>query len=160
MKKIFLFTLAALTFSSCVKDVDPTSYEQTKEEVLTENFNTTFGVTEAQYANHRWGMNTMPLVVANSTMRAANTNANQWEDQGYVLPAEITDAEIEKVKAVFAEKGEASYTSLIDWDCFFVQQVYKGDSVYVNGAGGTVTGPEHMDWLCAVTNKHINIIKC
>lgn len=154
--------LAAFTISSCVKDVDPTSYEQTKDQVLTDNFNTTFGVTESQYANHRWGMNTVPLVVtstsASRAMRAANTNANQWEDQGYVLPTEITEAEIEKVKAKFAEKGEASYTSLIDWDCFFVQQVYKGDSVYVNGAGGTVTGAEHMDWLCAVTNKHINII--
>lgn len=158
MKKIFLFTLAALTFSSCVKDVDPTSYEQTKEEVLTENFNTTFGVTEAQYANHRWGMNTMPLVVANSTMRAANTNANQWEDQGYVLPADITEAELEKVKKVFGEKGAEKYESLIDLDCFFVQQVYKGDSVYVNHAGGEVIGSEHMDWLCAVTKKHVNII--
>ena len=157
MKKIFLFTLAALTFSSCVKDVDPTNYEQTKEEVLTENFNTTFGVTEAQYANHRWGMNTMPLIVT-KTMKAANTNENQWEDQGYVLPADITEAELEKVKKVFGEKGAEKYESLIDLDCFFVQQVYKGDSVYVNHAGGEVIGSEHMDWLCAVTKKHVNII--
>lgn len=163
MKKIFLFMLAAFTISSCVKDVDPTSYEQTKDQVLTDNFNTTFGVTEAQYANHRWGMNTVPLVVTSTStsraMRAANTNANQWEDQGYVLPAEITRAEIEKVKEVFAEKGEASYESLVNWDCFFVQQVYHGDSVYVNGDGGTVTGAEHMDWLCAVTKKHTQV-KC
>ena len=120
MKKFFLFMLAAFTISSCVKDVDPTSYEQTKDQVLTDNFNTTFGVTEAQYANHRWGMNTVPLVVtstsASRAIRAANTNANQWEDQGYVLPAEITRAEIEKVKAVFAEKGKASYESLVNWD--------------------------------------------
>ena len=163
MKKIFLFMLAAFTISSCVKDVDPTSYEQTKDQVLTDNFNTTFGVTEAQYANHRWGMNTVPLVVtstsASRAIRAANTNANQWEDQGYVLPAEITRAEIEKVKAVFAEKGKASYESLVNWDCFFVQQVYHGDSIYVNGAGGIVTGAEHMDWLCAVTKKHTQV-KC
>ena len=162
MKKIVLFMMAAFALTSCVKDVDPTSYEQTKEQVLTDNFNTTFGVTEAQYANHRWGMNTVPLVVtstsASSTMRAANTDANLWEDQGYVLPAEITETEIEKVKKVFAEKGEASYTSLLDLDCFFVQQVYKGDSVYVNHDGGEVTGSEHMDWLCAVTNKHVNVI--
>ena len=163
MKKLVFSLIFVLTivfgFTSCVKDVDPNSYEQTKEQVLTDNFNTAFGVTETEYANHRWGMNTMPLVISNTnTMRAANTNANQWEDQGYVLPAEITTTEIEKVKAKFAEKGEASYTSLIDWDCFFVQQVYKGDSIYVNGAGGTVTGPEHMDWLCAVTNKHVNVI--
>ena len=155
--------LAAFTISSCVKDVDPTSYEQTKDQVLTDNFNTTFGVTEAQYANHRWGMNTVPLVVTNTSasraMRAVNTDANLWEGQGYVLPAEITRAEIEKVKEVFAEKGEASYTSLIDWDCFFVQQVYHGDSVYVNNAGGTVIGAEHMDWLCAVTKKHTQV-KC
>lgn len=164
MKKIlFLLTVVCICFSSCVKDVDANSYERTKEEVLTDNFNTAFGVTEAQYANHRWGMNTMPLVVKNTSesraMRAANTNANQWEDQGYVLPAEITRAEIEKVKAVFAEKGKASYESLVNWDCFFVQQVYHGDSIYVNGAGGIVTGAEHMDWLCAVTKKHTQV-KC
>lgn len=163
MKRVFLSLIFTLTvvfgFNSCVKYIDPNSYVQTKEEVLTDNFNTAFGVTESEYANHRWGMNTMPLVVSNvATTRSANTNANQWEDQGYVLPAEITTAEIEKVKAVFAKKGEASYTSLVDWDCFFVQQVYKGDSVYINGAGGTVTGAEHMDWLCAVTNKHVNVI--
>ena len=105
MKKIFLFMLAAFTISSCVKDVDPTSYEQTKDQVLTDNFNTTFGVTESQYANHRWGMNTMPLIEipmsSSNTMRAAYTNANQWEWFDYVIPADITESEIEKVKAVF-----------------------------------------------------------
>ena len=161
MKKIFLFMLAAFTISSCVKDVDPTSYEQTKEQVLTDNFNTTFGVTEAQYANHRWGMNTVPLIeiptASSNAMRAAYTNANQWELFDYVIPADITEAEIEKVKNVFSEKGKASYESLLDLECFFVQQVYKGDSVYVNHAGGKVTGSEHMDWLCTVTNKHPNV---
>ena len=78
MKKFFLFMLAAFTISSCVKDVDPTSYEQTKDQVLTDNFNTTFGVTEAQYANHRWGMNTVPLVVTSTSESRAMRVANVW----------------------------------------------------------------------------------
>jgi len=167
MKKIFLFMLAVFTISSCVKDVDPTSYEQTKEQVLTDNFNTTFGVTEAQYANHRWGMNTVPLINVTNTMRAAYPNGNMWEDEGYVVPVDITDTEREKVLAVFNQKGAEKYESLIDLDCFFVQQVYKGVATYyarnqyINNdyAQGLkqdaqpLVGSDHMDYLYTITDK-------
>ena len=63
--------------------------------------------------------------------RSAYPNSNMWEDEGYVVPDPITDDEIDKVKAVFAEKMPEGYTctSLVDWDSFFVQHVYKGDSI-------------------------------
>lgn len=149
-----------LSFTSCVKDVDPNSYENTKEQVLTDNFNTAFGVTEAEYANHRWGMNTVPLVVVNSSssMRAAYPNGNLWEDEGYVVPADITAEERAKVLKVFNEVGAEEYESLIDWDCFFVQQVYKGVAEYTAGNGAKVVGSEHMDFLCTETNKKEEVI--
>lgn len=177
MKKIFLFMLAAFTISSCVKDVDPTSYEQTKEQVLTDNFNTAFGVTEAQYANHRWGMNTVQLIeipmASSNTMRTANTNGNQWEGNGYKIPSDITDSELQAVLAVFNEKGAESYVSLIDLNDFFVQQVYKGVASYYNHSQyidndvskglkpneqPNVIGSQHMDWLCTVTNKKVEVV--
>jgi hypothetical protein len=161
MKKIFLFMLAAFTISSCVKDVDPTSYEQTKEQVLTDNFNTTFGVTEAQYANHRWGMNTVPLVVtstsASRAMRVANVNGNEWGTSNglgyldYPTPAPITDDELDAVLAVFSKKGKEKYTTDVDFRNFFVQQVYCGDSVYTAKNGEKVTGSSKMQEMFCVT---------
>ena len=83
------------------------------------------------------------------TTRSAYPNGNMWESEGYTVPSDITESERAKVLAVFKEKGAEKYESLVDWDCFFVQQVYKGDSIYTAGNGGKVIGAEHMDWLVA-----------
>ena len=56
--------------------------------------------------------------------RGTNTNSNEWEKDGYVVPGDITQEEIDKVLAVFNQKGEESYESLVDWSEFFVQQVW------------------------------------
>lgn len=167
MKKIFLFMLAAFTISSCVKDVDSTSYEQTKDQVLTDNFNTTFGVTEAQYANHRWGMNTVPLVVTSTSesraMRVANVNGNEWGTSNglgyldYPTPAPITEDELAAVLAVFSKKGEEKYTTNVDFRNFFVQQVYCGDSIYTDGNGQSIgKGSAKMNEMYCLT-KHKKI---
>jgi hypothetical protein len=159
MKKIVLFMLSVLVFTSCAKnDFDGTAQEA-KEKTFAADFDNTFKVSPAVYANHQWGMNIVPLVdITGSKTRAANENGNQWEDWGYTIPADITPDELEAVLNVFNQKGEASYTSLIDWDEYFVQQVYKGDATYKNHDNQTVTGSEHMDWLCTVTNKHVNVV--
>lgn len=90
-------------------------------------------------ANQTWGFPT--------TMRGTYPNSNMWESDGYTIPADITPEEIAKVKAVFAEKVTNPNNETLPWDNFFVQHVYKGDSVYVNGDGNPVTGSDHMDWL-------------
>ena len=58
-----------------------------------------------------------------------------WEAEGYVIPNKITEDELNKVLDVFSKPGKESYESKVNWDCFFVQQVYKGDSIYVAGNG-------------------------
>jgi hypothetical protein len=160
MKK-YLILCAVAVLASCSHEIE-TIDQKAREEIFENNFNSTFGVSESTYANHEWGMNMMPLVDIsdNSTAatRGVNANGNEWESQGYTVPGEITDSEREAVLAVFNQKGEASYKSLVNWDCYFVQQVYKGVAQYRNHAGGTVTGSDHMDWLCTVTNKKTNVV--
>ena len=115
-----------------------------KEAFGTINPNKTWGFKQTDAATK--------TVTATSTSvrtRAAYPNSNMWEDEGYVIPADITQAEIDKVLAVFNQKGEEHYESLVDWDCFFVQQVWKGTASYTAGNGGTVIGGDQMDWLCA-----------
>ena len=158
---LIISLIMCLGFTGCSKDLETVDYKTYKQEMFVQDFNNSFGVSKSDYANHQWGMNIIPLVeisTSRAATRAANTNGNQWEGQGYTIPADITPSELEAVLAVFSQKGKASYTSLIDWDEYFVQQVYKGDSVYVNHDNQNVTGSEHMDWLCTVTNKHVNII--
>ena len=126
--------------SSCVKDAasgtpDP---QKAKEEAYNNAFVQTFGNIAP---NQTWGFA--------QGMRSAYPNGNMWESEGYTIPAAITADEIAKVRAVFDLKGEEKYESLVDWDCFFVQQVYKGVAHYTAGNGGDVLGSAHMDWLCA-----------
>ena len=127
--------------SSCVKDAasGPVDYQKAKEEAYSNAFVQAFGGKIA--ANQTWGFA--------QGMRSAYPNGNKWESEGYTIPAAITADEIAKVRAVFDQKGKEKYESLVDWDCFFVQQVYKGVAHYTAGNGGDVLGSAHMDWLCA-----------
>ena len=136
MKKLIIF-LFSLLLASCVSDVKYSEQEM-KELTYANAFEQAFGTISP---TQTWGFP--------QTMRTANTKGNMWEDEGYVIPNKITEDELNKVLDVFSKPGKESYESLIDWDCFFVQQVYKGDSIYVAGNGAKVTGSEHMDWLVA-----------
>jgi len=143
MKKLFLMGFVALGLASCVSDKEVKSQTESdllaqKQEAYSNAFVQKFGNIAS---NQTWGFN--------QTMRSAYTNGNMWEDEGYVIPNKITEDELEKVLEVFNQKGEESYESLIDWDCFFVQQVYKGVAHYTAGNGGDVLGSDHMDWLVA-----------
>lgn len=151
--------------SSCVKDAasGPVDYQKAKEEAYSNAFVQAFGGKIA--ANQTWGFA--------QSMRAASPNGNQWENNDYVIPADITADEIEKVRAVFDLEGKKEYKSLVDWDCFFVQQVYKGEAKYYNHSQyidndvskglkpnekPNVVGSEHMDWLCTVTDKSVKVV--
>lgn len=115
----------------------------------------TFGTPAA---NQDWGFGSRTLPSSfGKTTRAARPEGNQWADWGYTIPSPITKDELNDVLAVFNQKGEASYESLIDWDCYFVQQVYKGVAEYTSAAGGEAfVGSDKMNHLFTVTNKHIN----
>ena len=166
MKKLLLLGVVMMgVLSSCVKDAasGPVDYQKAKEEAYSNAFVQAFGGKIA--ANQTWGFA--------QSMRAASPNGNQWEDNDYVIPADITADEIEKVRAVFDLEGKKEYKSLVDWDCFFVQQVYKGEAKYYNHSQyidndvskglkpnekPNVVGSQHMDWLCTVTDKSVKVV--
>jgi hypothetical protein len=135
MKKLLMF-LFSLLLVSCVSDV-----QYTEQEMLEKTYNAAFEETFGKISpTQTWGFN-------QTSMRSAYPNGNMWESEGYVVPSPITEDELNKVLEVFNQKGKESYEALIDIDCFFVQQVYKGTKHYTAGNGADVYGADHMDWL-------------
>jgi hypothetical protein len=154
MKKIILGLVAIFSFASCSHDSG--SYTPDTKAKIENNYNSVFVAAFGEpNSNQDWGFGSRVLP---ASTRSVNANGNQWEGLGYTIPADITESELAAVLNVFNQKGERTYTSLIDWDEYFVQQVYKGDAKYKNHANGTVTGSDHMDWLCTVTNKHVSVV--
>ena len=167
MKKIVLFLTALLFITGCSKK----EYEApTQEELVTRAYNEAFVRTFGEpAADQDWGFETIGIV---TSTRGAETNSNQWgtnENNGKYkdvlkkdeIPA-ITSQELADVLAVFNEPGEETYTALIDWSTFFVQQVWKGTASHpTNAPGQSVVGGNQMDWLCAFdpstnSDDHVN----
>ena len=143
MRKVFYLILfgISMVFASCSHDVD---YDYGKYE--TDKYNSAFVKTFGEPAsNQTWGFGKSTT----ATTRGTDTKSNMWESEGYTIPQSITQDEINRVLEVFNAKGNETYTALVDWDCFFVQQVWKGTASYTAGNGGTVVGGNQMDWLCA-----------
>ena len=140
MKKILFFIASLIMLVSCTKS----GFDYNPSELKEQQYNAAFEKRYGKIAEkHDWGFGVA------STTRSAYPNSNMWESDGYVVPGAITADEVTAVKAVFDQVGEQSYTALVDWDCFFVQQVWKGTASYTAGNGGTVVGGNQMDWLCA-----------
>jgi len=146
MKKYLMGGIAAVAicaaFTSCSKSnelFDQNAAEQqkqqAKEQMVVDSYEKAFVNAFGQpAANQDWGFASRQLPASfKATTRAAQTNGNQWgtnDDNGkyknYPAPAAITSAELEKVLAVFNQKGATSYEPLVHWKNFFVQQVYTG----------------------------------
>lgn len=143
MKKIFMFAMAAIALASCSNN----DFTGNAPEAPTEHDSQVAAYNAAFIQafggkidpNQTWGFG--------QSTKGCYPNSNMWESDGYTIPADITEAEITKVKAEFAKKVENPDNETLPWTEFFVQHVYKGDSVYVAGNNQKVTGSDHMDWL-------------
>ena len=145
MKKL-LFLLAFIGLCACEKDVYT---GVTQDQIYEQLFEKQFGEIAP---TQTWGFNNKIVT------RSADPRGNMWESEGYLVPADITADEREAVLNVFNNVYTGECKSLIDWDCFFVQQVYKGDSEYIAGNGDRVVGSNHMDWLCTETDKQVQVV--
>ena len=125
MKKVILGLIALLSFTACNKnDFEPMTDQEIKEAKYAAEFEQVFGTISP---TQTWGFS------QTATTRSAQPNSNQWGTNdwdgrylNYPKPADITPEERAKVLAVFNEKGKESYTDLVNWSNFFVQQVYCG----------------------------------
>ena len=145
MKKLLLL-FAFIGLCACEKDVYT---GVTQDQIYEQVFEKQFGQIAP---TQTWGFNNKIVT------RSADPRGNMWESEGYLVPADITSDERETVLNVFNNVYTGECKSLIDWDCFFVQQVYKGDSEYIAGNGGKVIGSNHMDWLCTETDKQVQVV--
>ena len=90
--------------------------------------------------------------------RTHDVNRNEWETR-YVIPANVTPEEEAKVVAEFRKVREGAYNTVkIDWTRMFVQQVHKGEGVYVDGNGASIgLGSDHMNHLQIYNKKGNNV---
>lgn len=140
MKKLTIFLTTGLLLISCSHNDFQTYSEQEIKEIQYEQaFEQVFGKISP---SQTWGFN-------RTITRSADPRGNMWANEGYKVPGDITQSERDSVLAVFSQKGKASYEALVNWDCFFVQQVYTGDSIYKDGYNQDVLGSSKMNWLCA-----------
>lgn len=124
MKKIIFGIIALLSFTACNHDIETLTPQEIKEAKYAAAFEQVFGTISP---TQTWGFS------QTATTRSAQPNSNQWGTNdwdgrylNYPKPADITLEERAKVLAVFNEKGKESYTDLVNWSNFFVQQVYCG----------------------------------
>lgn len=140
MRKLlgFLFLLIVGLFSSCTNEL-PYNYQAIelvkRPDVIAYSGNYQFGTSS----------------------RSANVNGNLWY-QNWDRPTNVTEDEIAKVLAVVAEpRVGATNTIHIDWENYWVQQVYTGETVYEDGYKNSIgTGSSHMNHLLAY-NKNVEV---
>lgn len=148
MKKLFI-CLAALLFIACSHDLNYFD-SAARQDTYNAAFEKEFGEIAE---NQTWGNWSLGNTV---TTRSANVNGNQWEAT-YELPGNITNAEREKVVAEFSKVREnAENTIHLPYNNYWVQQVYKGTSVYKDGYGNDVTGSDNMNKLIAYNVNYKN----
>jgi hypothetical protein len=130
MKKIILCMMSMLALASCNNnDFDTLTPQEVKEQQYAVAFKDAIG-TPAK--TQTWGFVTSASAPVFDFTRTAMPNSNEWgtaNGVGYLdfpKPADITADERAAVLKVFNEKGKTSYTSILDVDSFFVQQVYCG----------------------------------
>jgi len=172
MKKYLMTGFAALAvcaaFTSCSKSEElynqgaiDQQKDQKKIESVSSTYDAAFVAAFGQpAANQDWGFASRKLPASFGVgTRAAQTNSNQWgtnEWDGryldYPHPDPITADELEAVLDVFNKKGVESYTALVDWSNFYVQQVYKGEAKHKDAAGNEFVGSDEMNELHCTTD--------
>lgn len=85
--------------------------------------------------------------------RGHDVNGNLWY-QNWDTPANVTPEEIAKVLEKVKDPIYETNTIKIDWENYWVQQVYKGVASYTDGAGNSgITGSDKMDHLLAYNDN-------
>lgn len=94
------------------------------------------------------GTETLGATRANMTRANQNANGNMWAST-YRVPSDITTEEREKVVAEFSKVRENwKNQTVVTWDNFFVQQVYKGEATYTDHANNApFVGSDKMNEL-------------
>lgn len=170
MIKKYLIVCVVACLASCTHEYDTVLTQKEKEQIFEDNFNSAFGVSENTYADHEWGISQMPLVdmtgvptetssTRKAMTRAVDVNGNLWY-QNWQRPTNVTAEEIAWAKEEFGKVRTNSRPWVsIEWPNYWVQQVYKGESSYLDGNGQSIgIASDHMDYLHVFNNKQTVVI--
>ena len=84
----------------------------------------------------------------NMETRSHHVNRNEWEDNGFIVPNNITDDERDAVIAAFSIPHYGAVNEVtIPWEAIWVQQVYRSGVEYTASDGGKVIGSDQMNHL-------------
>lgn len=91
--------------------------------------------------------------------KGTNMNGNMWY-QTYERPTNVTDAERAKAIEEFSKKREGAKNDVqVTWTNFWVQQVYKGETTYIDGNNqGIGAGSNKMNHLLVFNNLKEEVI--
>jgi len=156
MKKLIfaLIFAIALCFSGCTShDFETYTTQELKTMQYEAKFVSTFGEPAS---NHMWGFvrnYTEVAPVYSRITRAHDVNGNLWY-KTWARPINVTNSEKTKVINEFSKKREGAVNTInIDWENYWVQQVYTGTQTYRDGNGNLLdkggTGSAHMNHLLA-----------
>ena len=140
LSMLSLGLIGAGLLSSCSMESEPT-YNNVKNNMLLRA-----PKMAASSNGHYWN---------NSTgTRGSDVNGNQWY-QNWDRPSNVTEEEIQKVLEEASKVRVGAVNNIhIDWNNYWVQQVWTGEQEYVDGNGnGIGTGSSHMNHLLAYSDK-------
>lgn len=149
MKKITLLLFSTLMFIAC-SDHDFEPYDGAK--AIVSNYNTKFIEAFGQpNKNHNWGFGSIVALT-----RGHDVNGNLWY-QNWVRPKNVTDEEAQKVIAEFSKvRRNQQATETFQWENYWVQQVYKGESTYNDGNGASIgVASDKMNKLIAYNQNYV-----
>ena len=89
----------------------------------------------------------------------ANVNGNLWY-QEWDRPTNVTEDEIAKITELMSTPRPNAVNDIhIDWENYWVQQVYTGETTYEDGYGQNIgAGSSHMNHLLAYSSKEKKVV--
>ncbi len=163
-----MFGAAVLAFASCSNHdfSQPQPEENQQAQKYEQAFTNYFGEVNSSV---NWGFKNESLPSIDweevAATRGHDVNHNQWgtSDRPFYFPDNVT-AEEEALVLDYFEKlpKDIQNTVNVNWHMFFVYQVHKGTTQYVDGAGNTFTASDVMNELYCYKEKdmtdgeHIN----
>ena len=148
MKKLLLVLcmILSLAFASCSKDFETYTQEEITELKYESAFQNHFG---AIAESHDWGFGSSV-----ATTRSANVNGNLWY-QNWQRPINVTEAERQKVIEEFSKEHKNVVNTInVNWNNYWVQQVYQSKQHYNDGFGNDIGEVcSHMNKIIAYNEK-------
>ena len=145
-------TLMLCAFAACSNELNEPTYGTPGQ---------TVGVSMAKTPDiMAWSGNQVLGISYNGsfpTTRSANVNGNEWAAK-WNVPGEITKEELNDVLTAFSQPINYENSIHIDFENYWVQQVYTGTSIYQANNGGYVTGSQQMNRLLAYNENFSEII--